>query len=106
MNSKQRKRLEDSGWHVGTARDFLGLSEQEALLLEIKLALADALRDRRTKLGLTQHALARKLHSSPSRVAKMEGADASVSVDLVVTALLGLGATRRDLARVLAPRAA
>ena len=106
MEFKKRKRLEATGWRVGSASDFLGLSAREEILVEIKLALADAVRERRSKLGLTQHALARRLKSSQSRIAKMEAADRSVSVDLLITALIGMGATRRELARALTPRAA
>lgn len=106
MNHTKRKKLEAGGWKVGTAAEFLGLSEQEAMLVQIKLALADAVRTRRTKQGITQVALARRLGSSQSRVAKMEGADASVSMDLLVTALLGLGVTRQQLARIVASKAA
>ena len=46
--------------------------------------------------------LARRLGSSQSRVAKMEAADPSVSLDLLVRSLFALGATPRDLGRVLA----
>jgi hypothetical protein len=36
----------------------------------------------------------------------MEAADASVSIDLLIKALLAMGATRRDLAKVMsAPKA-
>ena len=76
------------------------------MLVEVKLALADALRARRAKLGWTQEALARRLGSSQSRVAKMEAGDGSVSIDLLVRALAGLGATRKELAKALSTRAA
>jgi hypothetical protein len=39
-----------------------------------------------------------------SRVAKMEAADPSVSIDLLVKALLELGATRAQVAKALARR--
>ena len=45
--------------------------------------------------------LAKLLHSSQSRVAKMEGGDPSVSIDLLVRSLLALGASSRDLARAI-----
>lgn len=64
----------------------------------MKVALAGRLRLRRRQLGLSQAALARALGSSQSRVAKMEGADPTVSADLLIRALLALGSTRRDLA--------
>jgi transcriptional regulator with XRE-family HTH domain len=51
---------------------------------------------------VTQAVLARKLGSSQSRVAKIEAGDPSVSLDLMVRALLTLGASRRELAEWLA----
>jgi transcriptional regulator with XRE-family HTH domain len=51
-------------------------------LVEAKLALSTALRARRTAQHLSQGALAKRLKSSQSRVAHMEAADRTVSVDL------------------------
>jgi DNA-binding XRE family transcriptional regulator len=96
------KRLVARGWEVGDAREFLGLSEEEAAFVELKLALADDLKQRRLKRGMTQAQLAKRLESSQSRVAKMEAGDRSVSLDLLVRSLLTVGMTRRDLARVIA----
>jgi len=101
MDKKKQKRLIAAGWRVGRAADFLKLTPEEELQLEIKLALADAVRARRTRLRLTQAQLAERLGSSQSRIAKLEAGDRSVSIDLLVHALIELGATRRDLARVL-----
>jgi len=39
-------------------------------------------------------------------VAKLEAADASVSIDLLVRALLVAGATRKDVGRIIARRVA
>jgi hypothetical protein len=39
--------------------------------------------------------------SSQSRVAKIESGDPSVSLDLIVRALLTTGATRQELAQVI-----
>jgi DNA-binding XRE family transcriptional regulator len=93
--------LERAGWRVGDAREFLDLSEADAVLIELKLALSRDVRDRRRKRGLTQVELARHLGSSQSRVAKMETGDPSVSMDLLVRSLLALGARPQDLARAL-----
>jgi DNA-binding XRE family transcriptional regulator len=101
MRASKKKRLVARGWAVGDARDFLGLSEEEAAFVELKLALAENLRQRRQKRGMTQTQLAKRLESSQSRVAKMEGGDRSVSLDLLVRSLLTVGMTRRELARVI-----
>jgi len=67
----------------------------------LKLALAEGLKERRLKEGLTQTQLALKIESSQSRVAKMEAGDRSVSLDLLVRSLLAVGTTPRDLARLI-----
>ncbi len=107
MRKVKRARLEAAGWKLGTVRDFLGLSEEEAAFLEVKLALAKSLRKRRERKGLTQSELAELIESSQSRVAKMEAGDRTVSLDLLVRSLLAMGTTKRELARIIsAPRRA
>jgi DNA-binding XRE family transcriptional regulator len=101
MQKKLRRRLEKDGWTVGDPGDFLGLSDGEIRVIETKLALAAGLRRRREKLGLTQSALARRLGSSQSRVAKMEAADGSVSLDLLFRGLFLLGVSRQEAGRGL-----
>jgi hypothetical protein len=101
MNKTKRAKLRARGWVVGTAEGFLGLSAAEAAVVELKLALSASLRTRRRAQRLTQAALAKRLGSSQSRVAKMEAGDRSVSLDLLVRSLAILGATPRDIARAL-----
>jgi len=102
MNSTTRAKLEKAGFRVGSAAEFLGLSETESKLVAIRLALAGKLKERRNELGLTQTELARRLDSSQSRVAKMEAGDASVSVDLLVKAILTTGAGTKEIGKALA----
>lgn len=106
MRGSKKKQLESAGWRVGTAAEFLDLSPEEAAFVELKLALAGYLRELRARRRWTQTEVARRLGSSQSRIAKMEAADPSVSVDLLVRSLLVLGASRKDLGRVIAKRAA
>lgn len=46
--------------------------------------------------------LAKLLGSSQSRVAKMEAGDPSVTVDLLLKALLTLGLSKRQVAKIIA----
>jgi predicted XRE-type DNA-binding protein len=105
MHTAKPKRLEKKGWQIGSADDFLDLSPEESAYIEVKLRLSDDLRQRRTRKRLSQKELAVLIKSSQSRVAKMEGGDPSVSIDLLVKTLLVLGASDRDLANVIAARA-
>jgi DNA-binding XRE family transcriptional regulator len=101
MESSKKKRLEKAGWKVGSTADFLDLSPEEVRIVELRLALADCLREVRTKKRLTQEGLAKRIHSSQSRVAKMEAGDQSVSLDLLFRSLFTLGVSRAQLARAV-----
>jgi len=104
MRKNKRQRLERAGWSVGDAGDFLNLSDDERRFIETKLALAAGLRRWREHLGLTQTQMADRLGSSQSRVAKMESADQTVSTDLLLRSLFRLGASRRDVARLVSEK--
>jgi DNA-binding XRE family transcriptional regulator len=101
MKQTKKQRLERAGWTVGNAQQFLGLSEDERRFIETKLALAAGIRRRREKHQVTQAELARRLGSSQSRIAKMEAADPSVSLDLMMRSLYRLGASQEDVARII-----
>ena len=104
MNSGRLKKLRAAGWKVGNAKDFLKLSDEEAMLVELKLSLTDALKKARQKRRLSQTDLAERIGSSQSRVAKIEAGDPSVSLDLIVRALFAAGATRRELQRAFSSK--
>ena len=106
MDAKKRKRLEAAGWTVSDAATFLKLPPEEAALVEMRLALSRSLRERRRAANLTQTALAKQLGSSQSRVAKLEAGDPSVSLELLIRALLSVGASRKDVAHALTRRVA
>jgi ribosome-binding protein aMBF1 (putative translation factor) len=97
-----RKRLEDKVWEVGTAREFLRLTDPEESYVKLRLKLADALKRQRIRRNRTQADLAKAMKSSQSRVAKMESGDASVSLDLLVRSLLTIGTSNKELAKVIA----
>lgn len=102
MDETKERQLRAAGWRTGDAADFLELTPEETAFVDLKLALAGFLRELRTQRGWTQSQVARRLASSQSRIAKMEAADASVSLDLLVRALLRLGASPGDVAAAIA----
>lgn len=106
MDKEKKARLEACGWRVGSAEEFLGLTPEEAAYIELRLKLSDAVREYRKRKRLTQVQLAELLESSQSRIAKVEAADESVSLDLLIRTLLVLGATHQDLAKVITARLA
>ncbi|MGH7232185.1 MAG: helix-turn-helix domain-containing protein [Nitrospiraceae bacterium] len=104
MKKRKRDALKAAGWAVGSVQEFLGLSDADTTLIELKLALSRSLRNRRQRRGVSQIELAKRLRSSQSRVAKMEAGDPSVSMDLLVSSLLVLGASPADLAKAIRGR--
>ncbi len=103
MDARKRRRIEAGGWRVGSAAEFLGLTQAESDLIEMRVALAMKVRAWRVRARLTQKALAHRLESSQSRVAKLEGGDPSVSLDLLVRAAFAAGASRLEVAKAIAP---
>jgi DNA-binding transcriptional regulator YiaG len=103
MDAAKRKKLEAAGYRITNTQEFLGLSDEEMAYIKLHNALSDALQTRRRAEGLTQQGLATRMGSSQSRVAKMEARDESVSLDLLVRALLATGATVLDIADAIAP---
>ena len=101
MKNSKIKKLESKGWKVGTADEFLNLSKEESEFIRIKLALAQSLKAKRIRQHYSQTDFAKGIHSSQSRVAKMESGDPSVSLDLLIHSLLALGSTRKELAKVI-----
>ena len=106
MKVSKRNKLEKAGWKVGSADDFLGLSPEESAYIDMKLALSRSLKERRLKKRLSQVALAAKIDSSQSRVAKMEAGDPSVSIDLLMKSLLALGVSKKEVAKTISSNSA
>ncbi len=100
MDKVKREQLEARGWKVGTAAEFLELTPEESALVEIKLALSRTLRQRRQG-QMTQAELAEKIHSSQPRIAKAENGDRSVSIELLIQAILATGATTQEIGEMI-----
>jgi hypothetical protein len=96
-----RKRLEDKVWKVGTAREFLRLTDPEESYVKLRLKLADALKRQRIRRNRTQADLAKTMKSSQSRIAKKEAA-MPPSLDLLVRSLLAIGTSNKELAKIIA----
>ena len=101
MEETKRKRLEAQGWRVGTVRAFLDLAPAKVALIEMKAVLAASLRERR-RGRMTQAQLAELIQSSQPRVARAEQGDQDVSFDLLLRAMLAMGATPQEIAQVIA----
>jgi predicted XRE-type DNA-binding protein len=102
MEKRKKERLLAAGWKISTAAEFLDLSPEEEALVEARIALTRRIRSVREQRGMTQVQVARLIGSSQSRVAKMEAADRTVSIDMMMRTLFRLGQTPRQVGRALA----
>ena len=101
MDAIKRQKIEAAGGRVMTVAEFLQLTPEEEAIVEIRVALSKSLKKMRQQEQMSQQKLAEKTNSSQSRVAKMEAADRSVSIDLLIKSLLSLGATHEDIAAAI-----
>jgi DNA-binding XRE family transcriptional regulator len=101
MEQTKKELLESKGWKIGTVSDFLELTPEEIIFVEIKLALSRNLKSERQK-AMTQRELATKIGSSQPRIAKAENGDPSVSLELLIRAMLATGATPQAIGQIIA----
>ncbi len=97
MNAAKKAALITAGWVFEDAEDFLELTAEERHLVELRLAVSQAVHDRRVRSKLTQRDVAKKLKTSQSRVARMESASSDVSLDSMFRGLFALGGSIKDL---------
>jgi hypothetical protein len=106
MNQVNRRKLQRAGFKLGSVQDFLGLSNEEMALIDLKVHLVEILKSTRKSNRITQQGLARLIASSQSRVAKMEAGAPDISLDLICRALFSLGISRQTLGRMIASKRA
>ena len=102
MEKTKKKKIENKGWKVGDIDQFLGLDSAEMAIVEMKIALAKTLIEKRKQSKITQINMAKLIGSSQSRVAKIEKGDSTVSLELMLKSLFSLGATKKEIAKVIA----
>ncbi|MEX2478287.1 MAG: hypothetical protein WD357_07610 [Gracilimonas sp.] len=68
MEEQKRKKLEEKGFKIGSAGEFLELSPEEETYINIRLDISDLVKSRCSKKGWTQQQLADAIGSSQSRI--------------------------------------
>jgi predicted XRE-type DNA-binding protein len=98
MDGGKRKALEAAGFRFGDTADFLDLTQEERMLVELRVKLAQAIRRRREQSNLSQKQVAARIKSTQPRVAKIEAAAPDVSLDQMFRGLFAVGGSVEDLA--------
>ena len=80
-----------------TRAEFLGLTPEDEVIVNIRLALHRKLKEARARSGLGQSALAERIGSSQSRIAKAEAGASEISLDLMLRAAVASGATAAEI---------
>ncbi len=94
------KRKLPEGWTEGSVQEFLSLTDEEAAIVEFRVRLTRAVREKRSERGITQTELAARMQSSQPRVARLEQGDASI--EMMLRALLALGSSRKEIGKLFA----
>ena len=97
MKKAEKEKLKKEGWVVGGVKEFLGLSEEEMKLIEIRISLGKILKDQRVKNGYSQIQLAQRIGTNQSRIAKMENGNNSVTIDSLLKSLFYLKVPKKKI---------
>ena len=90
MNAAKKQRLEDAGFRVGTPADFLQLSTADCELIELRLLLDAAIRERKSISNVSE-----ATHQSP------EPAHGEPTFDALLHDYFSTGASLRELIQVM-----
>ena len=91
MTEKKKKMLEANGYRVVDSADWLGLSNEEAQIVDMRVALAQELERVRKAKGITQAELARRVDTKQSGVARMINNPDTSTMDNLIKGLIALG---------------
>jgi hypothetical protein len=97
MHPSKVARLQAQGWRVGTAAEWLGLTEVDVAMIDIRLALTDGIRARMRARKMRRARRDRGKHVKPSRASRAVPTPMEDSIRM----LIELGATRKDIARII-----
>jgi DNA-binding XRE family transcriptional regulator len=98
----RRGDLAGSEWEEGEVGEFLQLTREQSVLVNIRVVLGERLRRLRWARGWTQAGLASALGTSRARITKMEMGDHSVSIDACIRSLLALGLSQHQIGFTIA----
>jgi predicted XRE-type DNA-binding protein len=102
MTEAKRKKLEANGYKVTDSAEWLGLTREEAQLVDMRVALAQELERVRKAKGMTQAELARRVGTKQSGIARMINNPSTTTMDNLIKGLIALGEPISKIAACLA----
>lgn len=86
-------------FETGTVQDFLGLTDVEHVLVDVRAYLALGVRRGRQQKAMTQEELATAANTTQTRISKAENGNPDVSIELYLRMLLALGVEKQTITK-------
>ena len=102
MSKTRKEELAEAGFEETTIQKFLDLSDIDMKLIDLKIELGKLLKKQRKVKKLTQSQLADIVKTNQARIARIENADNSVSIDSILISLYSVGTKEKDISGVFA----
>ena len=101
MDAKKRKQLVAAGYQITDSAGWLGLTPQEETIVNMRVNLALEIERVRKAANMTQQALAEKIGTRQSGVARMLKNPATATIDSLIRTLLILGTSPKRIAALI-----
>ena len=98
MDAKKRKQLVAAGYQITDSAGWLGLTPQEETIVNMRVNLALEIERVRKAANMTQQALAEKIGTQQSGVARMLKNPTTATIDSLIRTLLILGTSPKRIA--------
>jgi DNA-binding XRE family transcriptional regulator len=98
--AEKKKRLEEAGWKMGNAEDFLNLTPTQSAYLDLRIEFHHKLRECMKKRGYTYIQLGKLLNLPKSTIKKIEVGGPGLTIDLMIRSLLEIGVTGKEMANI------
>lgn len=100
MDQQSKTKLEAKGWQVGTAADFLSLTAEDLLIIEIKLALSRRLEERQQETASQPVQTTEEANALPSP--QQTNNEPLTSIDQLIRDMIATGASPQEIGQLIA----
>ena len=102
-NEEFERRLAEAGFVTyEDARDWLGFTDEEKALSDMRIAAARAVEAKARETRITQRELARRMGTRQPAVSRLLRGGCTATFETCFRALLAMGADREEIARAIA----